>query len=289
MNLPEEIERGIVMPVQIYPMFETALRAASGRTVDEHQRFLGELYADLSEVAADEPTRVDPGGQDRRGDHHRHRIEPDDRLPVPEADELEQRRRHGCGAHHVLGRSGRATRDRGRALGVSPRRYRRSRAPVRVAPRHVRHDAGRRARRTDGAGARPAWTSTTCRSSICTRASRPPCSSARSRSASTSHRVGRQWSRTGGLTFAGGPWNNYVDARDRNRGQDLREQPGEYGFVWANGGYATKHAFGVYRTTPPTTPFRHALAAGRGRRTAAAIARRPPPRPPAPRRSRRTR
>ncbi len=37
---------------------------------------------------------------------------------------------------------------------------------------------------------------------------------------------------------------------------DLRERPGEYGLVWANGGYATKHAFGVYSTTPPTE-FRH--------------------------------
>jgi acetyl-CoA C-acetyltransferase len=27
--------------------------------------------------------------------------------------------------------------------------------------------------------------------------------------------------------------------------------------IWANGGYATKHAFGVYATTPPTGGFRH--------------------------------
>jgi acetyl-CoA C-acetyltransferase len=27
--------------------------------------------------------------------------------------------------------------------------------------------------------------------------------------------------------------------------------------VWANGGYATKHAFGVYGTEPPAQPFRH--------------------------------
>ena len=31
---------------------------------------------------------------------------------------------------------------------------------------------------------------------------------------------------------------------------DLREQPGEYGLVWANGGFVTKHAFGVYSTVP---------------------------------------
>jgi len=39
---------------------------------------------------------------------------------------------------------------------------------------------------------------------------------------------------------------------------DLRRQPGEFGLVWANGGYATKHAFGVYSTTPPVgAGFRH--------------------------------
>lgn len=66
----------------------------------------------------------------------------------------------------------------------------------------------------------------------------------------------RQWSRTGGLTFAGGPWNNYVMHAIATVVTDLRAQPGEYGLVWANGGYATKHALGVYSTTPPTG-FRH--------------------------------
>jgi acetyl-CoA C-acetyltransferase len=37
----------------------------------------------------------------------------------------------------------------------------------------------------------------------------------------------------------------------------LREKPQETGLVWANGGYATKHAFGVYATTPPLQGFRH--------------------------------
>ena len=38
---------------------------------------------------------------------------------------------------------------------------------------------------------------------------------------------------------------------------DLREQPGEHGLVWANGGYVTKHAFGVYGTEPPAAGFRY--------------------------------
>ena len=39
---------------------------------------------------------------------------------------------------------------------------------------------------------------------------------------------------------------------------DLRAGEGTTGLVWANGGYTTKHAFGIYSTEPPTNPFRHA-------------------------------
>src|SRR3954454_8699009 len=68
----------------------------------------------------------------------------------------------------------------------------------------------------------------------------------------------RQLTRTGGLSFAGGPWNNYVMHGIAATVTDLRQRPGELGLVWANGGYCTKHAFGVYSTSPPTVPFRHA-------------------------------
>jgi acetyl-CoA C-acetyltransferase len=43
---------------------------------------------------------------------------------------------------------------------------------------------------------------------------------------------------------------------------DLRARPGERGLVWANGGFATKHAFGVYSTEPPTAGFRHGTPQG---------------------------
>ena len=67
----------------------------------------------------------------------------------------------------------------------------------------------------------------------------------------------RQWSRTGGLSFAGGPWNNYPMHAIATIVGELREQPRETALVWANGGYATKHAFGVYRATPPDGGFQH--------------------------------
>jgi acetyl-CoA C-acetyltransferase len=67
----------------------------------------------------------------------------------------------------------------------------------------------------------------------------------------------RRLTRTGGLAFAGGPWNNYVMHAIATVVGDLRAQPGARGLVWANGGYVTKHAFGVYGTEPPADGFRH--------------------------------
>jgi acetyl-CoA C-acetyltransferase len=62
---------------------------------------------------------------------------------------------------------------------------------------------------------------------------------------------------TGGLTFAGGPLNNYV-MHSIARGVELtREKPGTRCLITANGGYLTKHAFGVYSSEPPAKPFQH--------------------------------
>ncbi len=38
---------------------------------------------------------------------------------------------------------------------------------------------------------------------------------------------------------------------------ELRDGADDYGLVWANGGYATKHSFGVYSSVPPPNGFRH--------------------------------
>jgi acetyl-CoA C-acetyltransferase len=62
---------------------------------------------------------------------------------------------------------------------------------------------------------------------------------------------------TGGLTFAGGPLNNYVMHSIARMAELLREAPSAKGLITANGGYLTKHAFGVYAAEPPPAPFRH--------------------------------
>ncbi|ORV46879.1 acetyl-CoA acetyltransferase [Mycobacterium europaeum] len=56
---------------------------------------------------------------------------------------------------------------------------------------------------------------------------------------------------TGGLTFAGGPWSNYVTHSIATMAELLAANPGRRGLITANGGYLTKHSFGVYSTEPP--------------------------------------
>ena len=60
----------------------------------------------------------------------------------------------------------------------------------------------------------------------------------------------RQLTQTGGLTFAGGPLNNYVTHSIATMVDTLRSDAGSVGLVSANGGYLTKHALGLYSTEP---------------------------------------
>jgi acetyl-CoA C-acetyltransferase len=60
---------------------------------------------------------------------------------------------------------------------------------------------------------------------------------------------------TGGLTFAGGPGNNYSGHAIATLIHRLREDPGAYGLITALGWYLTKHAVGIYSARPPRRPF----------------------------------
>jgi len=61
---------------------------------------------------------------------------------------------------------------------------------------------------------------------------------------------------TGGLPYAGGPGNNYVMHSIATMIQHLRESAGEYGLVTGLGWFATKHSAGVYSSRPPQGDWR---------------------------------
>jgi acetyl-CoA C-acetyltransferase len=65
----------------------------------------------------------------------------------------------------------------------------------------------------------------------------------------------RQLTQTGGLTFAGGPGNNYATHGVAALVATLRSDPDALGLATALGWYATKHAIGIYSGRPPARPF----------------------------------
>lgn len=63
---------------------------------------------------------------------------------------------------------------------------------------------------------------------------------------------------TGGLPWFGGPGNDYSTHAIATLVDRLRAEPGSLGLVHALGWFLTKHALGLYATTPPPRGWRHA-------------------------------
>ena len=66
----------------------------------------------------------------------------------------------------------------------------------------------------------------------------------------------RPLSVTGGLTFGGGPGNNYGTHAVATLVPRLRADPTGYGLSTSLGWYATKHALGIFSAQPPERPYR---------------------------------
>ena len=79
-------------------------------------------------------------------------------------------------------------------------------------------------------------------------------------------RLDRDLTVTGGMSFAGGPWNDYVTHSIATMASKLREDPAAVGLCTANGGFLAKHSLGLYchaagaasampRHKPRSTPY----------------------------------
>ncbi|MBC48721.1 MAG: acetyl-CoA acetyltransferase [Ilumatobacter sp.] len=257
MNLPEERDRGIYMPVQIYPMFETALRAQSGRNVEEHQQFLGQLYAELSDVASANPNAWIQ--QSKTADEITTVTDTNRMIGFPYPKLMNSNNDVDMGAAIIM-----CTADAAERLGVSRDKWVFPHAGTdsHEHPFVSHRDTFARTPAIELGGAMAlnlAGIDIDDVSVLDLYSCFPSAVQlgAQSLGVDITPGSGRQWSQTGGLTFCGGPWNNYVMHAIASVVKELRANPGEYGLTWANGGYATKHAFGIYSATPPTNGFRH--------------------------------
>jgi acetyl-CoA C-acetyltransferase len=55
MTSPLEVRHGFAMPIDFFPLFENAIRAHAGRSIEAHQAVLGRMMARFSAVAAKNP------------------------------------------------------------------------------------------------------------------------------------------------------------------------------------------------------------------------------------------
>ena len=252
MSHPAEVARGITMPVQVYPMFDIALRAAAGRSPAEHLERISSLWSRFSEVASRNPHAWI---RDARTPEEIRTPGPTNRMigyPYPKLmnsnESVEQ------SAALIL-----TSVERARALGVPTDRWvfplaGTDTAEPFVSLRHELHRSpamrvgGRRVLELAGVGVDDL-------AHIDLYSCFP--SAVQIGAAELGLDLERQLTVTGGLTFAGGPWNDYVTHSIATMVEILRADPGTVGLCTANGGLISKHAFGVYSTDAPTEGFRH--------------------------------
>ncbi len=252
-----ELAAGLLAPVHYYPWFENAVRAAAGRSPEEHREWLGRLWHRFAEVAESNPdawTREAPAAGEiaTAGEGNRMVASPYSKLMTANI-QVDQ------GAALLLC-SARAADEAGIAAGdrvfvhasaaahdhwfaVSRQDLHRSPAIAACARASLGHaDVGvDEVAHLDLYSCFPSAVQIAAGELGIDLAtdSRPP-------------------TVTGGLSFAGGPGSDYVTHSLAAMSGRLREDPDAYGFLTGVGWYMTKHANAVLSARPPARPYAHA-------------------------------
>lgn len=253
---PAEHTVGLGLPVQYYPMFEHAVRARLGRGQAEHTRVIAELWSRFSEVGATNPSAWRPTAYSA---DQIATAGPDNRMvasPYPKlmnADigvdmaaalvvcSVAVARAAGVPADRwVFPLAGASSHDHWFVgervdLGVSPSIRANGRAALDGAGLGIHEIA-----HLDLYSCFPSAVE------VAAEALGLPVDD-----------PARPLTVTGGLTFAGGPGNNYVTHSLATMVARLRADPGTNGLVTGNGYYLTKHAMTVLGTDGPAGPFRY--------------------------------
>lgn len=245
-----EIRIQLDRPAYVYPLFEQALRVANGESIDDHLERIGQLWARFNAVAVDnphawirKPTTADdirrPGPQNRM-------------ISWPYTKLMNSNNMVDQGAALVLTSVEQATRLKIPAQRwVYPHAGTDAHDTPSIAERHELHRstairiAGARVLELAGLGIDDM-------DYVDLYSCFP--SAVQVAAAELGLSVddpARPLTVTGGLTFAGGPWSNYVMHSIATMAELLVANPGRRGLITANGGYLTKHSFGVYSTEPP--------------------------------------
>jgi acetyl-CoA C-acetyltransferase len=245
-----EIAHGLVLPPQIYPLFENALRARTGAGLAAHARRVGEILARMTEVASGNPNAW---FRTKRSADEIARTTAENRMVAfPYTKYMNAILEVDQGAALLLTSAAEA-----RALGIPRERWihvagggeateapwffsERPRldasAALRTAALRALAEAGTSA---DGIDALDLYSCFPCAVEIaCEELGIDPLGP-------------RALTVTGGLPYHGGPGNNYSMHAIARMAERLRASPGSRGLVTALGWYLTKHAAGVYASGEP--------------------------------------
>jgi acetyl-CoA C-acetyltransferase len=252
-----ESSRSLVLPVQIYPIFENAIRAATGQTAEASRITASELWASLSRVAAGNPYAWAPVAMTPEA--IRTPAEDNRMIAFPYTKWMNANIQTDQAAAVIL-----CSVDAARSAGVPEDRWV---FPWSGADAHDHYFISERAslaaspaiaaagRAALGLAGRTADELAHIDLYSCFPSAVQMAAAALGLAIDEPH---RPLTVTGGLTFAGGPGNNYAMHAIATMADVLRNDPGSVGLVSALGWYVTKHALGVYSTTPPPDGYRHA-------------------------------
>jgi acetyl-CoA C-acetyltransferase len=251
-----EMSHLALAPTQIYPLFETALRAAAGRGIAEHQEFVSSLWSGFAAVAAGNShawSRTPYTAEQIRT------VSPDNRMVTfPYTKLLCANIDVDQAAALML-----CSYDAARTAGVPDEKLV---FPLAGADAHDHYFFSERAALAEstaiGIAGRAALAAAGVDLDAVARFDLYSCFPAAVQMAMASLGLGgpetgddRPLTVTGGLGFAGGPGNNYTTHAIAETVEACRQDPGSAAFVTALGWYATKHSVGLYSSTPPASGF----------------------------------
>jgi acetyl-CoA C-acetyltransferase len=250
---PYETRHGLNRPINIYPMFENALRARDGRSLAAHQARLGKLFASFSQVAAGNPDAWFPTA---RSPEELVTVSEKNRMigfPYPKLLNAIMEVDQSAGV--IL-----ASVKKARELGVPESQWVYLHGCADAAD--LWHPLDRQnfhsspaMRRTGELALDMAGVGLDRIDFIDLYSCFPVAVEIGAEELGLSLDDPRGLTVTGGLPYAGGPGNNYVMHSVAVMMRKLREKPGTYGLVTGNGWYLTKQSTGVYSTAAPDKPF----------------------------------
>lgn len=251
---PVEKRAGLVMPVGLYALMESAFRARHGWSVAEHRERLARLYARMSEIAAANPhawqrTALPAATIRDAGPRNPMQAFPYTRAHVS-AWNVDQ------AAALVLCSTARADE-----LGIAPAR--RVYALASTESNHMVPVAARAAlsrcpgAALCGAAALDAVGLDANQLDLVELYSCFPLA-VETYAEALGLPLTRDLTVTGGMPFAGGPYNNYVLQATARAAELLRERERGTALVGSVSGVLTKQGFGLWSRQAPSTPFLHA-------------------------------